>query len=165
MRRELNSSEIRFSRKKQSSAPCKKRCKTALAKRIAQPLYSIVGKFQLGWCWRLLHCTSPYSQCLMTRFVTSFLQSPETNITMNTRAVVIFHCIPRQKRLIATTHLPWCSWKRFVYTYFKQGCSRETWSMMDDPCFIACTMVPFGAGSVHWNHGDHVPFRKLVGKC
>ena len=26
-------------------------------------------------------------------------------------------------------------------------------------------MVPFGAGSVRWNHGDHVPFRKLVGKC
>ena len=50
-------------------------------------------------------------------------------------------------------------------TYFKQGCSRETRSMTDDPCFIACTMVPFVAGSVHWNHGDHVPFRKLVGKC
>ena len=97
-------------------------------------------------------------------FCNIILRSPEINITMNTRAVVIFHCIPRQKRLIATTHLPWCSWKRFVYTYFEQGCPRETWSMMDNPCFIACTMVPFVAGSVHWNHGDHVPFRKVVGK-
>ena len=34
--------------------------------------------------------------------------------------------------------------------------------MTDDPCFIACTMVPFVAGSVHWNYGDHVPFRKLA---
>ena len=23
-------------------------------------------------------------------------------------------------------------------------------------------MVPFVAGSVHWNYGDHVPFRKLA---
>ena len=68
-------------------------------------------------------------QPMMTRFVTSFLQSSETNIAMNSRAVVIFHCIPRQKRITATTHLPWCSRKRFVYSYFEKGwpikCTRQ----------------------------------------